>query len=372
MNATPARSREPYLHSLDLLRGLGAVAVCVYHISFMLTPGLQLLSGSYLCVDLFFLLSGFVIARTYDHQIAAGMTFRSFFIQRFARLYPLFIMATLIGFVVINARLYEIAHGYGGGLIYLTLLGNLLLIPNFLEPFGIRSMFPFNGASWSIFFEFAVNIPFFLFWRQLTSWRLVAVIAVNAMLLVFVAFHRHSLDLGSKTPDLLFSAPRVGFAFFLGVAISRSKFGHSTRAFGAWTALLGMGVLSIIVFGHRWLPAAWVPLADIAVVLGVMPALFLLFLRIDLVGIPERIAAFLGDVSYSVYLLQTPLIVAVSAIPRVLAHDEIAHYAPWAGFLFMPTIMTISYFVWKYFEVPAKRAIRRWRPRTSRVLGEAV
>lgn len=371
MNAVPARSREPYLHSLDLLRGVAAIAVCIYHINFMLTPHAQLMSGGYLCVDLFFLLSGFVIARTYDHRIASGMSLRFFCVQRLARLYPLFVIATLLGFVVINARLYEIAHGYGGGQVFFTLAGNLLLIPNFLQPFGIRSMFPFNGASWSIFFELYVNLLFFLCWRHLSLRRLGVIVAVNALLLVAVAIHRNSLDVGNRSFDIFFAVPRVAFSFFLGVLISRVKL-DSVRNLGVWSALLGIGALGVILFFHGWVRPRWVGLADAGVVLFVFPALFLLFVRVDLVGIPSRVAAFLGDISYSVYLLQTPLIVAWSAVPRVLAHSEIAHYAPWAGLVFVPVLTATSYFVWKYFEVPAKRAIRRWQPGTSRVLGEAV
>ena len=83
--------QESYIHSLDLLRGFAALSVCLYHTGFLLMPGYHILPGGYLCVDLFFLLSGFVIARTYDRRIASGMVLGAFAIQRLARLYPLFL-----------------------------------------------------------------------------------------------------------------------------------------------------------------------------------------------------------------------------------------------------------------------------------------
>jgi len=369
MNAVPSRVREPYLHSLDLLRGAAALFVCIYHINFMLTPHHALLPGGYLCVDLFFLLSGFVIARTYDRQIAADMTLGAFCIQRLARLYPLFFMTTLLGFVAINARLYETAHGYGGGRVIATLLGNLLLVPNLLDPFGMRSMFPFNGAAWSIFFELCVNLVFVLCWRHLSARRLEAVVVIYGLLLLLVAAYANSLDIGNRTSDIVLAIPRVAFSFFLGVWISRSRLGHPIRSLGAGAAVLGMSLLAGILFAHRWVPAQSIGLADAGIVLFAFPALFFFFLRIDLVGLSSRVAAFLGNISYSVYLLQTPLIVAYSAIPRVLAHSEIARYAPWAGFVFMPAIMATSFFVWKYFEVPAKHIMRRAHPAPSAILG---
>jgi len=71
---------------LDLLRGIAALAVLIYHSAHFL--GGQLLPGGYLAVDLFFMLSGFVIAHNYDSKIAAGMTLREFMLVRGIRLFP--------------------------------------------------------------------------------------------------------------------------------------------------------------------------------------------------------------------------------------------------------------------------------------------
>ena len=213
MEAGAAEPPEPYLHSLDLLRGFAAIAVCLYHTSFMLTPGHKVLPGGFLCVDLFFLLSGFVIARTYDHRIEGGMTFGAFCVQRLARLYPLFLITTLVGFVAVNAIIRTV-RTFGGGRELLTLLGNLALIPNVLRPYNIGSMFPFNGATWSIFFEFYVNVLFFVCWQYLTIHRIVLIVSFSGVLLVLTGARMRSLDFGTQSADLLRTIPRVRFRFF--------------------------------------------------------------------------------------------------------------------------------------------------------------
>ena len=92
----PAASRHVYLN-LDAIRGVAAISVMLYHFSPFLADG-KVLPSSYLAVDLFFLLSGFVIAHAYDRKIENGMGFGTFLAIRLIRLYPLYLAGTLLGF----------------------------------------------------------------------------------------------------------------------------------------------------------------------------------------------------------------------------------------------------------------------------------
>lgn len=349
---------ESYLHSLDLLRGFVALSVCLYHTGFLFANGIHILPGGYLCVDIFFLLSGFVIARTYDPRVEAGMTIGAFCVQRLARLYPLFLATTLAGFAVVTARFYGEEHVLAGGRTFLTLFGNLLLIPNFLYPYGIDSLFPYNGATWSIFFEFYVNVLFFLFWPLLTMRRLAAIVGVSAVLLAAAAAHAHSLDIGDKTADLVNAIPRVLFSFFLGVLISRWESGDG-RHDSVWPIYLGLGAVLATISLRGLVPDSLVWLSDLCAVVFVFPATILAFVRVRLFGYRARVSGFAGNISYSVYLLQTPLVVAYSGLPQILFREKIAAWVPWAGAIFLPAVVVSAYLVWRYFEVPAKRAVRQ-------------
>jgi len=88
---------------LDGLRGVAAIAVMVYHAAALFVP--VRLPGSYLAVDLFFMLSGFVLTHAYADRLAEGLSWRAFLVARLVRLYPLYIAGTMFGVLVVTAVL---------------------------------------------------------------------------------------------------------------------------------------------------------------------------------------------------------------------------------------------------------------------------
>src|ERR1700676_1256947 len=92
--------------SLDGLRGIAAIAVMLFHFNIFFLPQARLpfVGRAYLAVDLFFMLSGFVMAHVYGRLLASSWRVHAllFARARFARLYPLFAVTTL-GMLVIFA-----------------------------------------------------------------------------------------------------------------------------------------------------------------------------------------------------------------------------------------------------------------------------
>ena len=88
-----ALSSKSHFEVLDGLRGVAAIAVMLFH-SYHAEG---LFHNAWSAVDLFFLLSGFVIAYSSDEHLQHGMPATQFLLRRLIRLYPMIVLGTLVG-----------------------------------------------------------------------------------------------------------------------------------------------------------------------------------------------------------------------------------------------------------------------------------
>ena len=150
--------------SLDGLRGIAAVGVMIFHFDHFFLPQAALtsmlpfmrpiLNRAYLGVDLFFLMSGFVMAHIYGQKLSSNWRahWRDFAIMRFARIYPLFVLTTLV--VVVTHALAHIP------LSWISFSSrSLALQPLLLQVWVALS---WNYPSWSISTE-AAAYAYFVF-----------------------------------------------------------------------------------------------------------------------------------------------------------------------------------------------------------------
>ncbi len=141
-------------YGLDALRGTAAILVLFYHANQKLWESTFFLN-SYLAVDFFFMLSGFVIAFSYQRKLVSGeMSFKGFLLTRFVRLYPMVALGATIGTAVF--WLSALRHGGMGGGAFAAGVFTFFCLPVFKFVF----LFPANPAFWSLFFEAAINIGF--------------------------------------------------------------------------------------------------------------------------------------------------------------------------------------------------------------------
>jgi peptidoglycan/LPS O-acetylase OafA/YrhL len=138
--------------ALDGLRGVCAVTVMLFHMLNMFSPGNKFHHG-YLAVDVFFILSGFVIVHTYDRRLAGGMTPLQFMKHRVERLLPVYWAGGAL--CVATYLLYRLMPaGTGAPVLTLVVLMSLFLIPQTLIE---DTFFPTNTFAWSLFVEYVVN-----------------------------------------------------------------------------------------------------------------------------------------------------------------------------------------------------------------------
>ncbi len=188
-----------YLSNLTPLRGIAALWVFVYHFDGVLVhfvpPGsTQLVAKGYLMVDLFFIMSGFIMCHVYQRSFEAGLTarnFKRFIVARFARIYPLHLFVLIILIVCVAGV------GVGGfNMIYdpAAIPTNLLLI----HSFGIHKVFTWNVPSWSISAEWWAYMvfPFLVF----SLYRKTKPVAALLLFFVFISYIALMFWLPRKDP----------------------------------------------------------------------------------------------------------------------------------------------------------------------------
>lgn len=145
---------------LDGWRGLCALFVALFHFNalghFYVIPFVR---GSYLFVDFFFVLSGFVITHAYIHRLNAAADGRNFLIRRLGRVWPLH-AATLIAFIpleIVKAlAINSDTAAFTGRFAPSSILSNLFLV----HSLGVEHGLTWNIPSWSISAEFFAYVTF--------------------------------------------------------------------------------------------------------------------------------------------------------------------------------------------------------------------
>jgi peptidoglycan/LPS O-acetylase OafA/YrhL len=150
--------------ALDSWRGVCALLVALFHLPLAGPIGENaFVRGSFLFVDFFFVLSGFVIAHSCTEKVGTGQGLAKFMVTRCGRLFPLhaFMLAIFVGFELFRLALPSLAGGqppFSGTASLAMLPANLAL----LHGLGIHGHLSWNGPSWSISTELFAYIFFSL------------------------------------------------------------------------------------------------------------------------------------------------------------------------------------------------------------------
>lgn len=332
--------------TLDGLRGVAAISVMLYHRRW-LVPGGHFFDHSYLAVDFFFGLSGFVVAHAYQDRLLKGyMTSGEFLLVRAIRLYPLILLGGFLGGSIWLLR------GHTELSIYVATACAMLGIPSPL-PVHLTddprlSPFSINNPGWSLFFEILVNIAYAWVARFLTVRVLIAIIAISLAWLAYATFSASGMGpLGVYYTTLPSGIPRTAFSFFSGVLIyilSKTSV-LPTIKFPA----IGLAFVLLLTFLPN-LNAVPNSYYDLFCVVFVFPAIIVIGYQN---GPSERVAglaALGGALSYPVYLLHYPFLAWYEALPLSPRTSIVA-----AALLVPP----LSYFVLKYYDEPVRSLLTR-------------
>jgi peptidoglycan/LPS O-acetylase OafA/YrhL len=288
-------TRVARVTSLDGMRGIAAVAVMSFHFNIFYLPQARLpfLGRAYLSLDLFFLLSGFVMAHVYGCLMASDWRahWRRFALARFARIYPLFSTTTLA--IVVLVALF------GAPTPRVLFSGrSLALQPPLLQQWC--SGLSWNYPSWSISTEAEAYLYFVFFAGLLFTGkhpRLLALCCVGVLAALSLG-DGGGLNYYVGIRALL----RTLAGFSLGVLLYRAYLRHTARP-QQWS-----GVAAILFAG-----AFSISRLDF---LAVCAFACLIYYSVNAMNaihklLDTRYLVVLGNWSYSIYLLHAPVQFAV-------------------------------------------------------------
>ncbi len=349
-----AAPQDRIFHTLDALRGIAAIGVVVFHMSGAFTP--MAAPGGYLAVDLFFMMSGVVLANAYEPRFAAGMGIGNFMRARLIRLYPLYVVGTLLGIAVTVASLHgRNTQNWDGASLRQAVALATVFLPN-LSGRPVDTLFPLNIPCWSLFFELLVNFLYVLCWPLLRSPRLWGLALLTGALVGWASLHAGNLDQGSTAASFSIGLTRTVFGFCVGVLIARHL--PVRRRQNDFAVLLIVAVVGIAIAGAPQ-PAArayW----DAACVLIVFPSIVCLAALIEPGSKLRAIATFLGGTSYAVYLFHTPVASILNSLTRFL---NAGSGAPYLGLAVLACLLGGSWLIDRYFDMPVRRRLGRLIPR---------
>lgn len=352
--------------ALDLLRGVAALAIVTRH--FPWADGQPImLQRDYLGVDLFFVLSGFVIAHAYGPALARGLRPDAFLVRRLVRLYPLYLLATLAAALLWLGRMLGGA-GPGLGEWAGALALNLAFLP--VAPQGgmlPQSPYPFVGPAWSLLWELAANLVLALAYPHLAR-NLPRLIAAGIVLLAFTALAFGSLDAGSSWRDLSGGACRVVYSFFAGVAL------FSLRTRLRWRLKVPDWVLgsALLVLFLPPMTVAFGAAYDVAVVLFAFPLIVILAADAATTPVSRAVGGWLGYCSYGVYVLHGPVLLAMEWLSPPLTGRALVAHGHAGVALLVAISLVAAHAATRWIDTPARGWVRRRLAARARIPATAI
>ena len=369
---------KPHYELLDGLRGVAALLVMCYHIfeGFATSPIDQHFNHGYMAVDFFFILSGFVIGYAYDDRWKTTLTLKGFFKRRLIRLHPMVIMGAVLGAVsyCIQGCVRWDGTQVSFTFVLIALLLSLFLIPvlpgSSADVRGNNEMFPLNGPSWSLFFEYIGNILYALIIRKLPTAALAVLVALAGAGLASFAICNLSgfghLGVGWSLIDYNFPGGFLRLMFSFSVGLLMSRIFRPVKVKGAfWICSAVLAVLFCIphIGGeeHLWMNGLYESVCAIVI----FPALVYLGASGKTTDrLTSRICKFLGDISYPVYVVHYPLMYLFYW--WLWSGDEkIPFSQAWpVALLVIVASVVLAYLCLRFYDIP----LRKWL--TSKFLGK--
>jgi peptidoglycan/LPS O-acetylase OafA/YrhL len=307
--------------ALTGIRAVGVSLVLIFHSNF------QTLPGSWVALGVFFVLSGFLITTMLatEQQKNGSISLSRFYYRRGVRLLPPLVMTVaLIALYALIVPVWNAPQRIWG-----DSAAALFYFADYRSAFGHEPFAGFMAQCWSL----AVEEQFYLIWAALLLVTLkfgnrklayalaiigIVVCAGNRVRIVLEAAHWNSYVAGR----VYYAFDTRADALFLGCLLGLIATGGHLDGWKPWAkrvltvlAIASTGIMVWIILSvslaPRSLPLVWLPVSEVA------SALIIVYFIVQPRGIGTRVMGlsalvFVGNMSYTIYLIHWPIYVAIS------------------------------------------------------------
>ncbi len=364
--------------ALTSLRGIAALIIVIHHFSYYALPQLGVLLSSYtyffangyLSVDLFFILSGFVMTHVYLDRFDSGVSKSSYWQYlraRFARIYPLhlFTLLVLVALQSIELILLSNPAAFTGKFNLTALFANVFLLQAFAlncPPLFWCDTF-WNEPAWSISVEFVIYciFPFILLKISSTNLKTNGRIYLLALIadLILIGFTHNNLDNIIGIPSIA----RCGLECILGIITYKfyQKYQDRQSPNLDLVAIVAIGLIMHTNWGdklrgvHDW---------------AILPAFSLLILSISnpttrwrarLINSPFLL--YLGTISYSIYMVHWCLAIILKSVwlhkfNLVFGSNLTGLESVFVLGLFIPIVLLSGSLTYRFIELPMRDLLK--------------
>jgi peptidoglycan/LPS O-acetylase OafA/YrhL len=386
-------SDHPYLTTLTPLRGIAALLVVIFHCNLMFRQFLpsghtKFLDNSWLWVDFFFVLSGFIMFYAYKKYFKKTVSvadFKKYMGARFARIYPLYFFTTIWAFIscVLIVKYSAPLDPFMAEIINPKALPASLLLVQSMHVGYFTA--PLNTPAWSLSTEwwayviFPFLVPLFLSLKAMG--KMLALILIAAFFIV-LRYKIGPISYGNPGPTM-----------------------NVLTDFGFLRCLAGFltGMLLYVFFEHRsgfaLIKKDWFFFLSFfgvmaAMHFGVMDIIIIVFFPLIILSaayndghvkriLDSRMLQRLGDWSFTIYLVHVPIILMFyvrdiyknpkfMTDPAVWTTPHYLHALMMCGLVITLTLVTSS-LVYRFVEVPARNYFNRiFNTQQPKILVESI
>lgn len=339
-----------YFPALTGVRGVASLWVFLFH-AFQ-NSNIPLIDKGDLGVDLFFILSGFIIAHIHARDFRdtiSWINFKKFMTLRVARIYPLHLL-TLVALLAIVLIYPAFIKNYNlSSFSAFNFVGNLFLVHTWLTPFIPLDMrgagWSWNSPAWSLSAEWLMYFLFPVIAYILGRFRKTSSFLILG--LCSLAFYALLEFLNIEMAGL----PQAGAEFIAGCTL-HFALNHRHEQWRYWNVVAWLAISVVLVVSSTKFLLILAPAAFFALVpaLAFSDGMVARFFSC-------RASILIGEISLSLYLVHWPILQIQTLLLPFDWHSSNIMTAAYVTFL--ASIIGISFLVYRYFELPMRNKCRK-------------